>query len=209
MERVRAWRTAHPGYARKRSRGQDALQEHSLAQPVDTNKQSDVFGAPRVTRSLTRSSPCSHGTHRPFDRCGVTRRHRAYLAPASTIGPRPHARRPRWCTSDCCIRSAGPPSSSVGWTTAWCVNGAWSLVRPRPGRCTCSGHRRRRKGAELLLRRLAHARAAAGPSPPRASPRGAHRRRPRRVRAAAVPKSCPWTPAARPRAALDRASSPR
>ena len=50
VERVRAWRTAHPGYARKRSRGQDALQEHSSAQPVDTKKQSDVFGAPALQR---------------------------------------------------------------------------------------------------------------------------------------------------------------
>ena len=44
--RVRAWRAAHPGYARKRSSRRRALQEHSPAQPVDIHEQSEVFSAP-------------------------------------------------------------------------------------------------------------------------------------------------------------------
>ena len=33
VARVRAWREAHPGYARNRSQGRGALQEHSSMQP--------------------------------------------------------------------------------------------------------------------------------------------------------------------------------
>ena len=34
VARVRTWRDAHPGYARKKSSRRPALQEHSSAQPV-------------------------------------------------------------------------------------------------------------------------------------------------------------------------------
>ncbi len=40
VERVRAWRAAHPGYGRKRHHKGSALQEHSLAQVTDANKKS-------------------------------------------------------------------------------------------------------------------------------------------------------------------------
>ena len=48
MARVRAWRTAHPGYAREKSSRRPALQEHSSAQPVDIDEQSDVLSAPAL-----------------------------------------------------------------------------------------------------------------------------------------------------------------
>ena len=48
MARVRTWRAAHPGYGRKKSPRRPALQEHSSAQPVDIDKQSDVLSAPAV-----------------------------------------------------------------------------------------------------------------------------------------------------------------
>lgn len=48
VARVRAWREAHPGYARNRSRGRGALQEHSSVQPIDNNEQSEVFSAPAL-----------------------------------------------------------------------------------------------------------------------------------------------------------------
>ena len=46
VARVRAWRAAHPGHARKSSSQRQALQEHSPAQPVDIHEQSDALGAP-------------------------------------------------------------------------------------------------------------------------------------------------------------------
>ena len=46
VARVRIWRDAHPGYARKTSSRRPALQEHSSAQPVDIDEQSDVLSAP-------------------------------------------------------------------------------------------------------------------------------------------------------------------
>ena len=48
VDRVRAWRAAHPGYARNRSQRRHALQEHSSAQRIDTHEQSDVFVAPAL-----------------------------------------------------------------------------------------------------------------------------------------------------------------
>ena len=48
VARVRAWRTAHPGYAREKSSRRRALQEHSSAQPVDINEQSDVLSVPAL-----------------------------------------------------------------------------------------------------------------------------------------------------------------
>ena len=51
VARVRTWRDAHPGYARKTSSRRPALQEHSSAQPVDIEEQSDVFSAPAWDRS--------------------------------------------------------------------------------------------------------------------------------------------------------------
>ena len=48
VARVRAWRTAHPGYAREKSSRRRALQEHSSAQPVDIDEQSDVLSAPAL-----------------------------------------------------------------------------------------------------------------------------------------------------------------
>ena len=38
VERVRAWRAAHPGYARKPLQERSALQEHSSAQVTDSNE---------------------------------------------------------------------------------------------------------------------------------------------------------------------------
>ena len=46
--RVRAWRAAHPGYARKKLSRRRALQEHSSAQPVDIPTQSDLLSAPAL-----------------------------------------------------------------------------------------------------------------------------------------------------------------
>ena len=46
VARVRAWRAAHPGYARKRSSQRRALQELSSTQPVDIHEQSDILSAP-------------------------------------------------------------------------------------------------------------------------------------------------------------------
>ena len=48
LARVRAWRAAHPGYGRKKSPRRPALQEHSPAQPVDIDEQSDVLSAPAL-----------------------------------------------------------------------------------------------------------------------------------------------------------------
>ena len=48
VARVRAWRIAHPGYAREKSSRRRALQEYSSAQPVDIEEQSDVFSAPAL-----------------------------------------------------------------------------------------------------------------------------------------------------------------
>ena len=48
VARVRAWRAAHPGYARKKSSRRRALQEHSSAQPIDISKQSDLLNAPAL-----------------------------------------------------------------------------------------------------------------------------------------------------------------
>ena len=46
VARVRAWRAAHPGHARKSSSQRQALQEHSPAQPVDIHEQSEALSAP-------------------------------------------------------------------------------------------------------------------------------------------------------------------
>ena len=48
VARVRAWRTAHPGYAREKSSRRRALQEHSSAQPVDIDEQSEVLSVPAL-----------------------------------------------------------------------------------------------------------------------------------------------------------------
>ena len=48
VARVRTWRAAHPGYGRKNSPRRPALQEHSSAQPVDIDEQSDVLSAPAL-----------------------------------------------------------------------------------------------------------------------------------------------------------------
>ncbi len=45
VERVRAWRAAHPGYGRKPLQESSALQEHSLAQTTDSNKKSTPLTA--------------------------------------------------------------------------------------------------------------------------------------------------------------------
>ena len=52
-ERVRAWRTAHPGYWRHAS---GALQEHSLAQPTDSNEKIASL-TPSPLQDLSRVQP--------------------------------------------------------------------------------------------------------------------------------------------------------
>ncbi len=46
VARVRAWRAAHPGYSRRRSRAAAALQEPLLAQVVEAAEQSAVCATP-------------------------------------------------------------------------------------------------------------------------------------------------------------------
>ena len=75
--------------------GGPRLQEHSPAQPVDIDEQSDVLSVPALQDLSPRPIPCSHGINRPPHRRSVTRRHRAHLAPAPTIGTRHRPRRPR------------------------------------------------------------------------------------------------------------------
>ena len=120
MARVRAWRAAHPGYARKKSSRRPALQEHSSAQPADIDEQSDVLSVPALQDVSLAQTLELTGLIAPPHRRGVTRRHRHHLAPASTIGPRHRPRRPRWSRNDCCAPTAGdaPPRSSAGSTTA-------------------------------------------------------------------------------------------
>ena len=61
VARVRAWRTAHPGYAREKSSRRRALQEHSSAQPVDIDEQSDVLSVPALQDLSRAQSPVLTG----------------------------------------------------------------------------------------------------------------------------------------------------
>ena len=67
VARVRTWRAVHPGYGRKKSPRRPALQEHSPAQPVDIDEQSDVLSAPALqdlsrTQSLVLTGLIAHLT---------------------------------------------------------------------------------------------------------------------------------------------------
>jgi hypothetical protein len=56
VERVRAWRAAHPGYWHRSGRQScPALQQDSLAQVAETQKESTTFGRLCVTRSSLRN----------------------------------------------------------------------------------------------------------------------------------------------------------
>lgn len=57
VERVRAWRSAHPGYWRRSSpHTASALQEHSLTQPTENhNESASLMNAP--LQELSRSQP--------------------------------------------------------------------------------------------------------------------------------------------------------
>ena len=91
LARVRAWRAAHPGYAR---RGRGALQEDSSVQLVDQAEKNRRLDDGGVTRGLLCAIPCSHRPYRLFDGHRVTRGHSPLGATFSTIG----ARHPSWRT---------------------------------------------------------------------------------------------------------------
>ena len=56
VARVRTWRAVHPGYGRKKSPRRPALQEHSPAQPVDIDEQSDVLSVPALQEDIALTS---------------------------------------------------------------------------------------------------------------------------------------------------------
>ena len=70
VARVRTWRTVHPGYGRKKCPRRPALQEHSSAQPVDIDEQSDVLSVPALAPIKMRQFIFTH-TSGPVPRHAV------------------------------------------------------------------------------------------------------------------------------------------
>jgi hypothetical protein len=73
VERVRAWRAAHPGYWHRSGRQScPALQQDSLAQVAETQKESTTL-ADRALRGLRCATPCSTWAYCQFDGQCATR----------------------------------------------------------------------------------------------------------------------------------------
>ena len=129
--------------------GAERYKNTSPAQPVDMHEQSDVLSASPLqdifrAQSLVLTGLIAHLTGAALQEdIALTSRRLQQLALDIVAGdpdgretiavPAPQASHPR--------------RSSVGSTTAWCVNAVSSIVPSRPGRCTCSSSPSPTRGA--------------------------------------------------------------